>query len=287
MSLNCKKERNKVLIIVVTLVAIGAIGLIMKIKHQERLMKLSGQNIQRGLPEYFKRQMHHQKIGLELFQKHQYELAIAEYKKALDPALIKENRDQATAKSQLVTLYKLIGEYDLAIQELNFFKDWDKDHPRFVDHFENIIAEKKYAETGDKSDLLDQIEKYRNKYKNELSPQSYSIHDILKMSTLLSLYEVAKAYDEGIAYINSFLDYFYQNDPEYKPLAGRIRTVADADKCMEDNVISPGKVKPVWHNCRWLREYLLVREAYERDKRDGTVKSATRVLIESEYFGYY
>ena len=79
------------------------------------------------------------------------------------------------------------------------------------------------------------------------------------------------------------LNWTFQTDKEFKHLKGKVETSSQAEQCMELD-IPVKKRNPDSLACKWLRAYLLIREAFEKDKAEGTKGGATKALIQSDYF---
>lgn len=124
----------------------------------------------------------------------------------------------------------------------------------------------------------------REKHKNEFPPLGYdSGSGVYQIATILRLYDTIGDHDAGIKFIDEILTFLRgrkKDRGEAYDLYDRIKTVEQATSCMK---VGP-KDNPDWHGCKFLKEYFLVREAFEKDKAESTKGRATKALIQSDYF---
>lgn len=224
--------------------------------------------------------------GYELRKKGEYVEAVLAYQKALSVARSGEyysvkhkNRAEATAHGALMRLFVLLKKYDLALEEAEWFSVISEDHSYLVRYKSLIMTLKKYDEAGDKRPVYETIDWFKREYKSDLPPKGFDAHIF---GIVVFLYDHIGAYDEGVNFAKSLYQWFSDlHEWQTGPL-----TVAEADACMQENIISPGRVKPDWDKCRVLREFLTVREGFEKDKREGTTGRARHALEVSDFLGW-
>lgn len=190
-----------------------------------------------------------------------YERALEKYREAILPKMLTFEWQASTARGAIIEIYCLQGRYDEALEDMKWFVAGNSE--KFTPWLNEIKALAEYQASGDAKMVYDHIS-WLKETKKKFSPPAYA--DDQTVSTILRLYNTIGAHDAGIKFIDEILAYF--------------RTGKAGDP-------KPGKVDA---------EYMKVREAFERDKRDGfkgcagslpgqvCMGKATKALIQSDYF---
>lgn len=218
--------------------------------------------ISSNFPELYAR---HQieRAGDRLVEQGHFEEAIKKYREALDPKYIKYEDDKGAAISRITRVLILLERYDEALREWQWFLDQSAKNAARLGRPNNGEAElkaqeiralKEYKESENAETIYDYLELYKQR-KSKLVPPSFEWGaGSTEASTTLRLYDTIGDYDAGIKFIDETLAYF--------------RTGKAGDP-------KPGRVDV---------EYMKVREAFEKDKAEGTKGRATQALIQSDYF---
>lgn len=197
--------------------------------------------------------------------------ALALYQEAIKPQYINQRHEKSTAIGAMQDIYVWKGDYDKALEMINWFVDVPGREPTLValEKKREIEALQNYQKTGDPAMILQHIQDIHVNYKAQLPPAGYGINSETPISVLIRLYNTIGEHNLPIKLIDDCLEYFKQQDikkyGEHRPGDG---TAA----------------------------YLKVREALERDKAEGfkgcagkkpgevCMGYATKALIESDYF---
>lgn len=191
--------------------------------------------------------------GDQFVEQGHYSEAFEIYLQALGPQYVRSALGMATPLYRLISLHRLLGDYDQALDYLDEFMKIAVKPGGDRDVRRELNALKQYASTGNPQYVRDHAQWLRETYKKALPPNGYGSTNI-EISTILRLYDTIGDHDAGIAFIDEILAYF--------------RTGKAGDP-------KPGRVDA---------EYLKVRKAFELDKAEGKKGRATRALIESDYF---
>ena len=209
--------------------------------------------------------------------------ALELYKEAIAPIYIDREYQKGTAMGGMAEIYKWRGEYEKALETMDWFL---RDNPNpeaalLEKHEIEVLMD--YRNTGLPRQVYAHIDLVKERNKKWLPPNGYGVGAGIVISDILRLYDTIGDHDAGIAFIDEILNWtFKTNRPEF-PHLQNVKAAADAEKCM--NMKTPdGYMRPDSRACKWLREYLLIREAFEKDKAEGTKGRATKALIQSDYF---
>ena len=223
----------------------------------------------------------HQAKSLE--EQGRYEEALKKYHDALAHELNKYRWEEASARGGIVKVYINMKRYDDALNAMDWFLEENKNPKAALERIKEIKELKKYQKTNDPQGVHEYIKFYRKEYEHFLPPKNWFAGSDIYISTILRLYDTIGDHDAGIKFIDEILDWTHQTDNDFKHLKGRINDSQQASECI--GLDKPVKERnPDWRACKWLREYLLVREAFEKDKAEGTKGRATQALIQSDYF---
>jgi len=210
--------------------------------------------------------------------------ALLKYRAALDPAMLNFEWQASTARGAIIQIYCIQGKYKEALNDLDWFLLGNRD--KFTPWLNEIKSLAEYQSSGNAKTIYDYISWLREA-KKKFSPPVYV--DDQTVSTILRLYNTIGDHDAGIRFINEILNWTFESDTEFKHLKGIVQTAEQATQCSKFDA-KPGSD---WRACKWLREYLLVREAFEQDKADGfkgcahsppgqvCMGKATKALIQS------
>lgn len=230
------------------------------------------------------RQHQLQQEGKKLATIGKFDDAIAKFQQALEPQYINRESDKGFAKYSIVKILIWQEKYDKALQEYQWFLNQNKRNNKAIIHAKELQALLQYKMSKDQKGILDYIQLLRSEYKSSLPPFGYdSGIGIGQIVTILRLYDTIGDHVTGIAFIDEILTFLKnrrENRGEAFEVYDRIKTVEDASRCMARGP----KGNPDWHGCKFLKEYLLIREAFEQDKREGKKGRATKVIIQSDYF---
>lgn len=207
--------------------------------------------------------------------------AIKKFREALEPKYIQYESDKVMAIGSIADILIWQQKYDEALNEWQWFLDQNKRNDEAKIKADEILALKKYKETQSPGPVHDYIMLLRQRESKKLPPNGY--WGPSPVTTILRLYDTIGDHDAGIKFIDEILSWTYDTDKDFKHLKNKINNSKQAEICMELH-------KPVRERnpdslaCKWLREFLLVREAFEQDKTEGTKGRATKALIQSDYF---
>lgn len=234
--------------------------------------------------------------GRRLAEAGQFEAALEKYKEAIEPQYVRRSYQRATAMGAMISIYCVLQQYDLALEAMEWFFLNARDNvptPFAIERKKEIQVLKNYHEDANKSRMLVFINEYLDKHKMEFPPSGY---DSAKSAAVLRLFNTVGEHDKGIALIDEVLFFLKERrkaeGKEDYTIYDRIKTVEQATECMK---VGP-RDNPDWHGCKFLRQYYLVREAFEQDKADGftgcagsppgqvCMGKATKAIIQSDYF---
>ena len=221
--------------------------------------------------------------GKHLAQNGHYDEAIAKFKEALDPKYINYDFQKAFAIGSIVKILIWQEKYDEAIKRNKWFME--KKVTSYALEQEALIqALKEYKNSDDRQVIYNFINRLKKDHEKELPSKGYEqINGVSTIANIIRLYDTIGDSDAGIKFIDEILIFLRdrkKNKAEAYAVYDRIKTVDQAANCMK---IGP-KDNADWHGCKFLSGYLSVREAFEKDKADGTKGRATKALIQSDYF---
>lgn len=183
--------------------------------------------------------------------------AVLKFREATQPQYITREYQKAYSLGFISDIYRLKGDYDAALRELEWFVEVSpgkKAVPSLIERQDQLIALREYQRTENPKPVLDFLDNYKTSHRQNLPPEKYVFSSAEYISTILRLYDTIGEHDAGIAFIDEILAFF--------------RTGKAGDP-------KPGRVDA---------EYMKVREAFEQDKAQGTKGRATKALIQSDYF---
>lgn len=243
-----------------------------------------------------------EKSGNKMVRRGKYKKAIESYKESIEPKYINRRHEKSTSVGALVKVFKLQRNYERVLE----FQNWFPVNPATIRERHEIEALNTFWTTGDPKKVYSHLQLLRNEEKRDLPPEGYGASVSIVVADIIRLYDNVKDYDAGIAFIDEVLAYFKKSDAKRGEDDGtydRIKTVRDADACIawrDGN----GNKDSNYRACKLIREFLLVREAFEREKANGgptcgewgplaepqpgypeyCIGDATKALIESDYF---
>ncbi|GEM_PF-1304731 len=210
---------------------------------------------------------------------YKYDEAIMKYRKAME---IEEKRPRVFRGGINFDIARILqnqGKYQEALDLLNNNPYRNPKHEYGNDRIDELKALVEYQKTGEPKAVYNYLNSYMEKYKKGFPPNG---HGVTCITTVLRLYDAIGDHESGINYIDVILNWTYETDKEFKTVK-HVKTSQEATELMQENLPKRDR-DPNWKAYRWIREYLLVREAFEQDKRDGTKGRATKALIQSDYF---
>ena len=231
-----------------------------------------------------------QKEAKKLAERGELNLALAKYEEAIQSENINYEYEKAVAKGAMMEIYKWKKEYGKATELLNwYFKNSRTGEPTEVamEEKREIEALIEYERTGDTKQVYSVIERLRQSNKDALPPVGYPLSAATVISNILRLYDTIGDHDAGITYVDETLAFLKKKKAdrnENAEIYDQIKTVNQADECAGLDIFPVTKRHPEWRACKLIREYLLVREAFEKDKAEGTKGRTTQALIQSDYF---
>lgn len=224
------------------------------------------------------------KTGRKLIKAGDFERALEKFDEALSPKYIKSDFDKTQATSSKVDLYVLEGQFQKALEEHSWIFERTPNHQYSIAKRKEILALIEWEKTKDDKVIHDYVSFLKEHFREQIPPEGHKGYVNTIISTILRLYDTIGDHDAGIAYIDMILEWTFQDDDEFKHLRSKITNAAEATECAGLDIFPVTKRHPDWRACKWLREYLLVREAFEQDKAEGTKGRATKALIQSDHF---
>lgn len=192
--------------------------------------------------------------GKHLAENGYYDEAIVKFQEALDPKYAKYDFQKSLAIGSIVTILTWQEKYDEAIERSKWFME-KKVTIYALEQEAFIQALKEHKKSNSKQVIYNFISRLKKDHEKELPPQGYEqINGVSTIANIIRLYDTIGDQDAGIKFIDEILAYF--------------RTGKAGDP-------KPGKVDA---------EYIKIREAFEKDKAEGTRGRATKALIHSDYF---
>ena len=216
-----------------------------------------------------------------------YDEAIVLYEKAIEPQNINYEHEKSTATGAIAEIHKWKGEYEKSLKYANWFLRNKPDFEPALIEKKEIEALIQYKNTAKEDAVVDHINLLKLKNSKRLPPNGYTSSSTIVISDIVRLYDTIGDYDAGMKFVNEILDYAFKTDKS------NINFLKTSKECSE--VISELESKndgAKAYAYKMLREYLLVREAFEQDKKEGKKGSmkegkpgrATLALIRSDYF---
>lgn len=193
------------------------------------------------------------KAGTNIAEQGDFVGAVRVFDEAMTETFINSESDLSGPLHSKAKALRELGRYEEALKTLEKFRTVNNvQDPTELEH--EINALKAYAETGDDKLVRENIKWVMDTYQNILPPVNWVFHSPTYISKILRLYDTIGDHDAGIAYIDMVLN-FFRSGKAGDPKPGRV----DA-------------------------EFMIVREAFEQDKRDGSKGRATQAIIKSKYF---
>ncbi len=237
-----------------------------------------------------------QSQGERLVEIGRYDEALIKYREAMQSEYITDEYQKATSVWPIVRILKLQGKYPEAISEQAWFLkplEWQKrDGPseEALEQLHELEALWNFSTTGNSKQVHKFIQKYSISHASDLPPKKYDTTTSGCVTTLVYLYDAIGDYDAGIAFIDEILHWTYETNPEFKGL--QIASTTEIGDQYIYIMADGQQLHPNWRAYKWLREHLLIREAFEQDKSEGKQGShkegkpgrATLALIQSDYF---
>ncbi len=194
------------------------------------------------------------KEGDKLVEQGLYVKALAKYEEGLEPRFISKEEDKRGPIVRKIRLFRVTGDFQAGLKE---FGDAPKSLGLDPELRMQLGAVQSWSETGKKQPVYEYINHLKQKYGNSLPPKDYDSFSPIPIGDIILLYDTIGDHDAGIAFIDECVAYFKRQD-----------------------IKKYGEYKPGKNDL----EYQKVREAFEKDKAEGTKGRATKALIQSDYF---
>lgn len=225
--------------------------------------------------------------GRTLAESGRLDQALHCYQEAIKPENIIYEHEKSTAIGAMTEIYKWKGEYDNALKTYQWFFRGGKSNKSSLTEKREIEVLIDYQKNHDSKVITDFIETLKKENADRLPPTAYySTGTDIIISDILRLYDTIGDYDGGIVYVDSILNYAFSQNPKIERFI--------SSKMAEDymNQLNAQKKRADGYAYKILREYLLIREAFEQDKaegkkgsmKEGKLGRATLALIKSDYF---
>lgn len=204
--------------------------------------------------------------------------AAKKYMEASRVAILIYGSNKGRPLAFLAEVYEKQGKYEKALPIVESLLEFHPDQENYKDWVEELMSLVRYQKTGNKEEVINYIHQYQKKYQSALPPIGTNMGTPDYLNRIFALYDMAGAPDDGISCVDGVLDYIYKTSP-------KISRTSKSDVAMDKiNSLQHEGNNAEAYSYRVLREFLLVREAFELDKKDGTKGRAIKALIESEYF---
>lgn len=228
----------------------------------------------------------------------EFQAAVAKYKLAMRPEYIADPYQIALSYGPMIEIYKWTWNFEPALEANEWFlqhSNIGRPTQKALEEKSEIEALRIYQKTGEYGAILEHIHLLRETYNLNFDSENHSQGIEITISDILRLYNSIGMHDEGIRLISDVLNWTFERNKDIARYQGKLNSSNDATKCVEAGQLSDD-VGGDWVVCKWIREYLLVREGFERDKAEGfkgcagvkpgdeCVGHAMRALIKSDYF---
>jgi tetratricopeptide (TPR) repeat protein len=206
-----------------------------------------------------------------------YERAIAMCEEASGEEYINYPADKHRPLGLKMNIYKIIGDYDKAIETFDLFIALAENPPEQSPFKNEMIALRDYKNSGDPRSVYTYIEAAQNEWAAMMPPQGFSPGAVTRIAKILRLYDTIGDHDAAIAYINMVMEYSYRKHPG-------LQMPTTSQEAIERMRASTGENQKYRRRYEIDTEYLKLREAFEQDRREGKRGRATQAIIQSDYF---
>lgn len=176
-----------------------------------------------------------------------YEEALIKYQEALNPSLLNREEEKATALWGMMRIHQKQKKYQLALEELQWFLNANPRKKNYWDKKTELVGLIEADKKESTEPIYNAIKLIKENNKEVLPPEKYQSYTNGVASQIIQLYDYMGDLDGGIAFI--------------------------------DNIASS---KNMHSSDR--KNYLLIKQAFIKDKTNKTKGGATKALIESNYF---
>ncbi len=239
--------------------------------------------------------------GISLAEAGKYHEAELAFKMAPSPQLIEAEDQKGFAKAWLIRVLKIQGRYEEALNEGLWFVEQSEFNSRKYGfknadaelQIKEILALKKYQETGDSSEVNNYLKEYMNEKRKLLPPTFEWGLGSVECSTIIRLYHSIGDLDAGVRFSESMIAHLYQNIDADGASVNPVQTSREALDLSAHH--KKDKNDSLSRFYELLSDFLRIREGFESDKAEGftgcagkipgeeCVGNAMRALIKSEY----
>jgi len=131
-----------------------------------------------------------------------YDEAIARYREAISPRLLNYEGEAGVARGGIQSVYIKQGKYEEALKELQWHLD--RNPEKYEDTKLELLALIKSRDTHSPEPVYQHIEYLKEKYKDQLPPNTGAYDDIVA-SAIIRLYDHVADFDAGVAFAEGFL----------------------------------------------------------------------------------
>jgi tetratricopeptide (TPR) repeat protein len=212
----------------------------------------------------------YEKQGKSYLKRGDLDQALIYFQKAIDPKVLKDDWSGGFAKHMISDIYVFQRKYDEALEMLQGHLTVNPE--KYEYRRREIIALKKFQEAGDKKVIYDHID-YRFVIDRAVLPPDGERW--YEMGQIFHLYDVIGDHDAGIKLARDGLMALKNKSQK----AGNDVSAYESIQTAEEARICRDSYAEHWRSCTNIYPYLLVREAFEKDKAEGTTGRPTKVII--------
>ena len=142
--------------------------------------------------------------GRLLLKEKRYEEALEKFKQDNDPALKTKYYQDTVAEALIRRAYWMQNRFEDALENLKPLVQAKPDHQPWVDEHSELLALIESRDTHSPEPVYQHIEYLKEKYKDQLPPNTGAYDDIVA-SAIIRLYDHVADFDAGVAFAEGFL----------------------------------------------------------------------------------
>jgi len=142
-----------------------------------------------------------------LVKQGEFDSAIAKLEIALEPEYLNREQDKLQPSFQLMKIYQLQGQFNLALQEADKIILIKPNHLYALEHRSEIKAQIQAINTVSAEPLVVWIDAYFAKYVKDIPPHSYNSFSPAPVGVIIRLYDYIGDYSNGMAFVDRILAY--------------------------------------------------------------------------------